>query len=69
MSATETKTELASPSKTEKPMPDWEYSKRNRTERTVEETAKTGDEMKSMFFLILVGCSLTGAGFVYKKMR
>ena len=69
MSATETKTESASPSKTEKPMPDWEYSKRNRTERTVEETAKTGDEMKSMFFLILVGCSLTGAGFVYKKMR
>lgn len=69
MSTTETKTESVKPSITEKAMPDWEYSKRKRTERTVEKTAKTGDETGSMFFLVLVGCSLTGAGFVYKKMR
>lgn len=57
------------PVKTEKPMPDWEYSKREKTERAQEKTAKTGDEKGSLFFLILFGSSLAGAGFLNKKMR
>lgn len=66
---TETTAESGQPAKTEQPMPDWEYSKRDRTERVQEKTAKTGDETGSLFFLILFGSSLAEAEFIFKKMR
>ncbi|WP_330624619.1 InlB B-repeat-containing protein, partial [Anaerostipes sp.] len=57
------------PAAAEKPIPDWEYSKRKITEKTSTKAAKTGDEKNSIVLLILLGASLAGAGFMYKKMR
>ena len=69
MSTTEMKTESVKPSITEKAMPDWEYSKRKKSEQTVTRTAKTGDETKVLYLFMIFGVSLTGAGLIYKKMK
>ncbi|WP_409016250.1 InlB B-repeat-containing protein [Anaerostipes caccae] len=69
MSTTETKTESVKPSTTEKTIPDWEYSKRMKSEQTVTRTAKTGDETKVLYLFMIFGVSLTGAGLIYKKMK
>ena len=64
---TETPVNSEQPVKTEQPVPNWEYSKRKKTERAQEKTAKTGDEKGSLFFLILFGGSLAGAGILLNK--
>ncbi len=64
---TETPVNSEQPVKTEQPVPDWEYSKRKKTERAQEKTAKTGDKKGSLFFLILFGGSLAGAGILLNK--
>ena len=69
MSTTETKTESVKPSTTEKAIPDWEYSKRMKSEQTVTRTVKTGDETKVLYLFMIFGASLTGAGLIYKKMK
>ena len=69
MSTTETKTESVKPSTTKKTIPDWEYSKRMKSEQTVTRTAKTGDETKVLYLFMIFGVSLTGAGLIYKKMK
>ena len=69
ISTTETKTESVRPSTTEKTIPDWEYSKRMKSEQTVTRTAKTGDETKVLYLFMIFGVSLTGAGLIYKKMK
>ena len=52
-----------------KTIPDWEYSKRMKSEQTVTRTAKTGDETKVLYLFMIFGVSLTGAGLIYKKMK
>ena len=70
MEHTEHTAQATTESKTnEEPVPDWEYSKRKRTERVTTKTVKTGDEAGSMFFLILFGVSVAGAEMIYKKLR
>ena len=64
---TETPVNSEQPVKTEQPVPDWEYSKRKKTEQSEEKTVKTGDEKGSLFFLILFGGSLAGAGILLNK--
>ena len=54
---------------TKKTIPDWEYSKRMKSEQTVTRTAKTGDETKVLYLFMIFGVSLTGAGLIYKKMK
>ena len=61
---TETPVNSEQPVKTEQPVPNWEYSKRKKTEQSEE---KTGDEKGSLFFLILFGGSLAGAGILLNK--
>ena len=67
MATTETKTESAST--TEKAIPDWEYSRRKKSEQIVSKTVKTGDEIGSIVFLVLSGVSAAGAGIILKKIR
>ncbi|EDR97318.1 hypothetical protein EYQ97_14190 [Anaerostipes caccae L1-92] len=64
---TETPADSEQPTTAKQPMPDWEYSKRKKTERAQEKTAKTGDKKGSLFFLILFGGSLAGAGILLNK--
>ena len=66
---TETPVNSEQPVKTEQPVPDWEYSKRMKSEQTVTRTAKTGDETKVLYLFMIFGVSLTGAGLIYKKMK
>ena len=65
ISMTERKTESAST--TEKPMPDWEYSKRQKTDSSNSKTAKTGDETNIFYYLIALGASLSCIIFAKKK--
>ena len=68
MATTEMKTESVKPSTTEKAMPDWEYSKRKKTDSSSSKTAKTGDETDIFYYLIALGASLSSIIIAKKKL-
>ena len=68
MATTETMTKSEKFSTTEKPMPDWEYSKREKTDSSSSKTAKTGDETDIFYYLIALGVSLSCIIFAKKKL-
>ena len=68
MATTEMKTESVKPSTTEKAMPDWEYSKRKKTDSSSSKTAKTGDETDIFYYLIALGASLSCIIIAKKKL-
>ena len=50
-------------------IPDWEYSKRERSVKTGETVAKTGDQAKIPLFITVLGISLAGIVFVSRKQK